>query len=54
MFQSRDHAKKFADYLNTKHLNIRFIFEIKDQNSFSILDIKIIRNTEKRGFEASV
>ena len=49
MFQARDHVKKFVDYMNKKHLNIRFTFtfEVEDQNSFSLLDIKIIRNTEK-------
>ena len=52
MFQSRDHVKKFVDYM--KHPNIRFTFEIQDQNSFSFLDIKIIRNTEKKAFETSV
>ena len=40
--------------MNIKHLNIRFTLEIENQNSFSILDIKIIRNTEKKAFEASV
>ena len=35
MFRSRDHGKNFVDYMNTKHPNIRFTFEI--------LDIKIIR-----------
>ena len=29
MFRSRNHAKKFVDYMNTKHLNIRFTFEIE-------------------------
>ena len=46
-FRSRDHMKKFVNYMNTKHPNIRFIFEIEDQNSLSFLDIKIIRNIEK-------
>ena len=35
MFQSRDHVKKFVDYMNTKCPIIRFIFEIEYQNSFS-------------------
>ena len=39
--------------MNTKHPNIRFTFEINDQNNFSFLDVKVIRNTEK-AFEASV
>ena len=54
MFRSRDDVKKFADYMNTKHPNIHFTFEIEDQNSFSFLDIKIIRNTAKKAFETSV
>ena len=52
MFGSRDHVKKFVDYINTKHQNIRFTLE--NQNSFSILDIKCFRNTEKKAFETSV
>ena len=51
MFWCRDHVKKFVDYMNTKHPNIRFTFEIEDQYRFSFLDIKIIRNTEKKAFE---
>ena len=54
MFRSRDHVKKFVDYMNTKYPNIRFTFEIEDQTRFSFLDIKIIRNTEKKAFETSV
>ena len=54
MFRYRDHVKKFVDYMNTKHPNIGFTFEIEDQNSFSFLDIKVIRNTEKNSFETSV
>ena len=53
MFESRDHVKKFVDYMNTKHSNIRFTFEIEDQNSFPFLDTKIIRNTEKKAVEPS-
>ena len=40
--------------MNIKHPNIRFTFEIEDQNSSSLLDIKIIRNIEKKDFETSV
>ena len=54
MFRSRDHVKKFVDYMNTKHLNIRFTFEIEDQNSLLFLDTNILRNTKKKAFEASV
>ena len=34
--------------MNTKHPNIRFTFEIEDQNSFSFLDIKIIITLRKK------
>ena len=55
MFQCfRGHVEKFVDYMNTKHPNIRFTFEIEDQNNFSFLDIKIIRSIEKKAFETSV
>ena len=54
MFQYRNHVKKFVDYINTKHPNIHLTFEIEDQNCFSFLDIKIVRNTEKKAFETSV
>ena len=54
MFRSRDHVKKFFDYMHTQHFNMRFTFKIEDQNSFSFLDIEIISNTEKRAFETSV
>ena len=54
MFRSRDPVKKFVNYMNTKHPNMHFTFEIEDQNSFSFLDMKTIRNTEKKAFETSV
>ena len=40
--------------MHAKHPNIRFTFDIEDRNSFSLLDIKIIRNTEKKALETSV
>ena len=30
MFQFRDNGKRFVDYVNTKHTNIRFTFEMED------------------------
>ena len=47
-------SKILLIYVNTKHPNIRFTFELEDRNSFSFLDMKIIRNTEKKAFEISV
>ena len=54
MFRSRNHVKNFVDYMNTKHPNIRFTFDIENQNSFWFLNIKIIRSTKKKTFEALV
>ena len=48
MFRSRDHVTTFVDYMNTKHPNIRFTFEIEDQNSFSFSDIEIITKAGKK------
>ena len=53
MFQSRDHVNKSVDCMNTNHPNKRLAFEIEDQNRFSSLGVKIIRNTEKKSFETS-
>ena len=39
MFRSRDYVKKSVDYMNAKHLNVRFTLEIKDQNSIPFIDI---------------
>ena len=39
MFRSRDYVKNSVDYMNTKHPNIRFTLEVKDQNSILFLDI---------------
>ena len=47
MFWSRDHVKKFVDYMHTQHFNMRFTFKIEDQNSFSFLDIEIISKLRK-------
>ena len=46
MFQSMYHVKRFVDYMNMKHPNIRFTLEIEDQNSFLFLDMKVVRVTK--------
>ena len=51
MFDSRDHVKKFVDYIDTKLPNIQFIFPTEDQNSYKrykIDNINVMRNTEKK------
>ena len=49
MYHLRDHVKTFADYTNTKqpNSNIRFTFEKEDQNSFSFLDVKLLKHQFK-------
>ena len=42
----RGNVKNCGDYMNTKHPNIRFTFEIEYQN--------IIRNTQEKAFETSI
>ena len=54
MFQSRNYVKKFVDYINTKHPNVHFIFEIEDQNRFSFVDMKLTETLRKKAFETSV
>ena len=44
--------KKFQNYLNHQHKNIRFISETENKNSISFLDIEISRDNNK--FTASV
>ena len=34
MFQSRDHVREFADYINNKHVNISFQFTEKSAYFF--------------------
>ena len=45
-FNSHEQLKKFVEYMNTKHPNIKFTFEHK-HNSFSFLDVKICRENNK-------
>ena len=41
LFRSKNHIKKFRNYLNKQHKNIRFTSEIEENGSLSFLDIKI-------------
>jgi hypothetical protein len=44
LFNSRDHIVPFLDYLNSKHPNIKFTFEIEnDDKTLPFLDISIKR-----------
>ena len=41
LFRSKHHTKKFRNYLNRQHKNIRFTSETENENSISFHDIKI-------------
>ena len=41
MFLCQSHLKDFVNYINTKHLNIKFALEFEENDSFSFLDVKI-------------
>ena len=47
MFKSKEHLKLFVNYMNSKHKNIKFTFETKDSNNFSLLDVKITRKNKR-------
>ena len=46
-FNTYEQLKKFVEYMNTKHPNIKFTFEHEHNNSFSFLDVKICRKNNK-------
>ena len=52
LFRSPDHLEKFANYLNSKHKNIKFTYEKESNNSLPFLDILISRS--ENGFKTSV
>ena len=52
LFKSKDHLLLFAKYMNTRHKNLKFTFDFKQNNSYSFLDVKITR--ESNGFPTSV
>ena len=47
MFKSKDHVKKFLNYMNSRHPNIRFTCEEEHENNISFLDISINKNKSK-------
>ena len=40
-FNSHEQLKKFVEYMNAEHSNIKFIFEHEHKNTFSFLDVNI-------------
>ena len=52
LFRSPHHLKKFNEYLNTKHNNIKFTSEKEINGSLPFLDVLISRN--KEGFTTTL
>ena len=47
LFPTKDHVKKFKNYLNKQHKNIKFTSEIEENGLLSFLDITITRENNK-------
>ena len=45
--KSYEQLKKFVEYMDTKHANIKFTFEYEHNNYLSFLDVKICRENKK-------
>ena len=43
LFSSIDHVKKFHKYINSRHKNMTFTYEIENNNSLAFLDVLITR-----------
>ena len=43
LFSSEDHVKKFHKYINSRHKNMTFTFEVEVENRLAFLDVKITR-----------
>ena len=52
LFSSQDEVKKFVNYMNDLHPNIKFTYDIEKDHTFSFLDVKITR--ENNHFSTSV
>ena len=46
-FNSHEHLKKFVEYMNTKHSNIKFTFKHEHTNTVLFVDVKICRENNK-------
>ena len=50
--RSNEHVAKLAEYLSSKHPNIRFTFELENDNTLPFLDVNVYRDAGK--FSSSV
>ena len=46
LFSSEDHVKKFHKYLNTRHKNMHFTYEIEQNNCLPFLDVLVTREND--------
>ena len=46
LFRDEDHIKKFDKYLNSRHVNMRFTYQIESDKSLNFLDVFIQRNDD--------
>ena len=43
LFSSQDHVLKFHKYINSRHKNMKFTFEIEESNKLAFLDVLVTR-----------
>ena len=52
LVRSNEHVAKLAEYFSSKHPNIRFTFELENNNTLPFLDVTVFRDADK--FSSSV
>ena len=52
LVRSNEHVAKLAEYFSSKHPNIRFTFELENNNTLPFLDVAVFRDADK--FSSSV
>ena len=44
LFRSKDHVKKFFRYINSRHKNMSFTYEVENEDKLAFLDVLITRD----------
>ena len=47
LIRSTDHIRKLAEYFSSKHPNIKFTFELENNNTLPFLDVTVFRDASK-------
>ena len=47
LIRSNDHITKLAEYFSSRHPNIRFTYELENENTLAFLDVDVFRDTRK-------